>query len=254
MCTSVFCINDHPNYKLILGINRDEFFDRPTAPMDKHGSLYFGVDEVHGGTWFGVSENDRIAFLTNYRAPKKYRSDMRSRGFLVKDFLEFTGPLTEYIERLESIGVQYNPFNLVFGSTTELFYFSNQLENSVKVSPGIHALSNAFMDTNWPKTQLAKDTFKTILEQGDLSAESLFSLLADRSRASDSELPPTGLTLEYERIVSSIFVHSEKYGTRSSTVLLISHSGHADLFERTFNKGGNIVGERVFKFEVKTQD
>ena len=72
--------------------------------------------------------------------------------------------------------------------------------------------------------------------------EPLFALLSDRTRASDDELPETGVSLDWERVLSAPFITGERYGTRCSTVLCISREGMARFVEQSFDAHGEPTG------------
>ena len=90
MCLILMAYRVHSDYELLVAANRDEFYDRPTAPLafwDDHPALLAGRDLQEGGAWMGLSGAGRFAALTNYRDPSTQRSDARSRGLLVSGFL-----------------------------------------------------------------------------------------------------------------------------------------------------------------------
>ena len=90
MCLIAFAWKVHPEYSLLVGANRDEWHDRPTAPAawwDDYPQILAGRDLRAGGTWLGVSRSGRFAALTNFRDPSNRKSDAPSRGMLVRDFL-----------------------------------------------------------------------------------------------------------------------------------------------------------------------
>ena len=68
MCLIVFGYDVHKKYRLILSANRDEFFDRPTAPLnvwEDEPEIIGGRDLQQRGTWIAFSKNGRFAALTN---------------------------------------------------------------------------------------------------------------------------------------------------------------------------------------------
>jgi len=133
----------------------------------------------------------------------------------------------------------YNGFNLIFGSKEELFWFSNLKNTIEKISPGIHGLSNRFLDTPWPKVASGKRALEQVINE-TISSESLFSILTDQSIPDDSLLPDTGVELEWEKILSPLFIRSDTYGTRSSTVMLMDKDGHIEITERTYDLKNNL--------------
>jgi uncharacterized protein with NRDE domain len=240
MCTLLLAFKAHPRYPLILAANRDEFYDRPTAGAarwEDAPQLFAGRDLVHGGTWLGVTVTGRIAALTNYRDPRGATVHGASRGKLVSGFLQEKATAKRYLEDLRESGGPYNGYNLLLGDQDRLYCYSNRSDAIVAIAPGVHGLSNHLLDTPWPKVVRGKESLGRLLATGDFSAEGLFAILADQTRAADEQLPDTGVGLETERLLSSIFIASERYGTRSSSILLVDPERQATFIERSFNGG-----------------
>lgn len=241
MCTLLIGYRVHPRFRLVLAANRDEYYQRPTAPAhfwQEAPWIFAGRDLVHGGTWLGVTSTGRIAALTNYRDPSDlHRHGPHSRGRLVSGFLEEEAAAEEYLRRLRESGVPYGGYNLLVGDSERLFCYSNRNDELVAIEPGIHGLSNHLLDTPWPKVRRGKEGLADILSRESFTREDLFALLADDTRAPDEELPETGVGLELERLLSPIFIKSAEYGTRCSSVLIVDHEGRAIFIERSFEGG-----------------
>lgn len=239
MCLILLSCKTHPQYPLIIAANRDEFYDRPTAPAafwKDAPSLLAGKDLRNGGTWLGVTRDGRIAALANFREPQTFKADAPSRGLLVRNFLLGNLSGVEYLEKLQKTADHYNGFIMIFGDVRQLYYFSNRGAIPPLLSPGIHGQSNHLLDTPWPKILRGKESLEHILsKQANPSVEDLFALLADRTVPDDRLLPDTGIGLEKERLLSSLFVAAPAYGTRSSTVILVNRDGEVTFCERTFN-------------------
>ncbi|HBA89409.1 MAG TPA: hypothetical protein DCZ75_15925 [Geobacter sp.] len=239
MCTLVMAYRAHPRYRLVLAANRDEFYQRPTAAAaywDDAPQLFAGRDLVHGGSWLGVTREGRIAALTNYREPHLSDGHGSSRGRLVSNFLKAEEGAEAYLGRLRE-GVRYGGYNLLVGESDGLFYYSNKSDQIIAITPGIHGLSNHLLNTPWPKVRRAREGLARVLEAGEFSAEDVFAVLADTTRPPDEELPDTGVGIELERILSPVFIKSENYGTRCSSILLVEHDGKATFVERSFDGG-----------------
>ncbi|GFO54582.1 hypothetical protein GMSM_15890 [Geomonas sp. Red276] len=250
MCTLLIACSAHPRYPLVIAANRDEFYDRPTARaslwQDAPG-LFGGRDLLHGGTWLGVTDTGRIAALTNYRQPHVHPPDAPTRGKLVSDFLAGDKGAERYLQALRGAGVPYCGFNLVVGEACGLYHYSNKSDLVTPLTSGIFGISNHLLDTPWPKVERGKAGLGRVLAGEDPSVEELFAVLADRTKAPDEELPDTGVGLEWERLLSPIFIESERYGTRCSTVIMVDMDGQAVFVERSFN--GDDVGEVSMKFD-----
>ena len=238
MCIILFAYKTHPKYKLVLAANRDEYFARPTARVafwkDEPGILA-GRDLERGGTWLGVTRNGRYAAVTNFRDSSTIKPGAPSRGFLVSDFLHSEQSPADYLASIAPISETYNGFNLIVGDGIGLFYHSNKDPETKVLTPGVYGLSNHLLDTPWPKVEKGKQALSELAHQdAEIAHEAVFDMLADHAQADDSLLPYTGISLEYERALSSIFISTPAYGTRSSTVLLIDLEDRITFIERTF--------------------
>jgi uncharacterized protein with NRDE domain len=253
MCLVLIALDSHPDYSLILAANRDEFYDRPTAPAafwDDAPTVLAGRDLKAGGTWLGIDRHGRFAAVTNYRQGQRESPAPRSRGRLVSDFLTGDTGAQEYFERVRSEADLYNGFNLIASDAGGAFYFSNREGRVRGLAPGLYGLSNHLLDTPWPKVAATKSAFGTLLSDGahEITAD-LFALLADRNRPADALLPSTGVGPEWERLLSSAFIASDDYGTRSSTVVLLGRDGHAVFVERSFGPRGVAGAESRFELQ-----
>ncbi|WP_010093898.1 NRDE family protein [Ornithinibacillus scapharcae] len=254
MCLILFQFQQHSNYKLVLAANRDESYNRPTAPAqfwEDEPNVLAGRDLLQMGTWLGISTSGRFAGLTNYRHPDHFKSGKLSRGEIVTNFLIGNETSYEYLHKQVKRKDDYVGYNILVGSPNELKYYSNVEDKIIKVQPGIHGLSNHFLDTPWPKVEIGKKKLQSYLEQVEtVDPEELFSILADSEEASVDELPDTGIGLELERKLSSMFIKMPDYGTRCSTVLTIDHDNNVTFIERTF-ESGSIKNEEKFEFQIK---
>lgn len=230
MCLILFALNSHPEYKLVMAANRDEFYDRPTASAgfwQDHPHVLAGRDLALGGTWLGVTKAGRFAAVTNYRDPSFPKGSL-SRGELTKNFLIEKIETEDYLSTVERSADKYSGFNLLVGeigvSTPKLGYFSNRGNGLKILTPGIYGLSNRLLDDAWPKVIKGKSEFESTLDRSsEQLPEALFEILNNNSRPNDADLPDTGIGIERERLVSPIFIESPIYGTRSSTVLLVKN-------------------------------
>lgn len=235
MCLLFLSYRTTPGYRLALAANRDEFLARPTAPLgilDEKRYILGGRDLQGGGTWLGVSGSGRLAALTNYRDPAAMRANAPSRGAIVLDFLAAPCSAEEYLDDLVGRAEAYNGFNLIVGDGRGLHYYSNRGAQARRLAPGYYGLSNHLLDTPWPKVSRGKALLKPHLVAG-LDVAGVFAALEDRARPEDAQLPETGVGLDWERLLSSIFIAGETYGTRSSALLTISDRGRIDFWEKT---------------------
>ena len=238
MCLILFAYNIHPVYHLVLGANRDEFFNRPAAPLsfwNDRPDILAGRDLKDMGTWLGITCSGRLAAITNFRDPGALKAGAPSRGLLANDFLGGSMPAPEYLEHIRKAGQNYNGFNLIVGDMSGMYYYSNRSGKIHALSPGLYGLSNHLLDTPWPKVVKGKKELNAIIRQNRrISAETVMALLADRRRFADETLPDTGIGRKWERRLSSIFIDGPEYGTRSSAVILVEKSGKVSFTEHTF--------------------
>jgi uncharacterized protein with NRDE domain len=238
MCLILFAYKVHPSYNLIVAANRDEFYERPSASAEfweDAPHVLAGRDLKEGGTWMGVDRRGRFAAITNYRDPAAFKTEAPSRGKLVSNYLTGSKNAESYLETISRHLDKYNGFNLICGDSTNLFVCSNRGEKK-KLSPGIYGLSNRLLDNPWPKVIKGKKGLTAaIAEKGDDLEAALFIILSDKKKAPDSKLPSTGIGLEWERLLSAIFIESPTYGTRSSTVLLIGKNRRVRFVEKVFD-------------------
>ena len=237
MCLIVVGWRVHPDYPLVVAANRDEFYARPTAPLARWRDVpdvIGGLDLEAGGTWLGISDTGRFAAVTNVREPGMAKGAL-SRGALPRNFLISSCSAAEYASKID--GAQYSGFNLLLADGDSLVYFSNRDENSRPLAPGIYGLSNHRLDSPWPKLLTARENFAAALRRlPDESA--FFEVLADQSIVADASLPDTGVTIEWERLLSAVFVKSETYGTRASTLAWQRTDGTVTVHENSFGPHG----------------
>jgi uncharacterized protein with NRDE domain len=244
MCLIVFAWRVIPGVPVIAVANRDEFYDRPTAPAAPwpgHPNLIAGRDLEHGGSWMGITREGangpKFAALTNVRGPDERRPDAPSRGALVADFLKGSLSAPEYLDLIAARGDVYNGFNLVLGDAGNLYWYSNRAgddpRNGQPLEAGrIYGLSNGLLDSPWPKVTRTKAQFASLLCQG-APEDAYFEMLADTTRVPDMRLPDTGVPLDWERALSAVCIRTPGYGTRSSTVVKLYENAAAELLERS---------------------
>ncbi len=247
MCLILAALDAHPDYALVVAANRDEFYDRPTAPAafwPEHPRIFGGRDLRAGGTWLAVDRSGRFAAVTNYRQGEREPPAPRSRGLLVSDYLSSEVEASSYVARVEREGAAYNGFNLLAGGARELHWLSNREGRPRRLGPGIYGLSNHLLDTPWPKVTVGKSALSALLggREADL-VSGLFDLLSDKTQVPDDALPRTGIGFAWERLLSSAFIASAEYGTRSSTVVLVGPDGAGIFVERSFGPNGVPAGE-----------
>ncbi len=253
MCLIFLSLNNHPDYKLIIAANRDEFYTRKTASAhfwEDYPNILGGRDLEASGTWMAMNKNGKISLVTNYRDPANINPHAPSRGQLVSDFLINGDKPKVYLDNVSHQAALYNGFNLLSGNPDELWYLSNYQQGVKRLESGIYGLSNHLLDTPWPKVSRGKNKFEAILHNSIISPDSLFELLYDEQRAEDQFLPDTGIGIERERALSSMFIKTNGYGTRCSTIVLIDRKNNVLYSERTYNLLSFEHNTQSFQFQI----
>lgn len=252
MCLITFAWRVNAQTPLLLAANRDEFHARPTAAADwwkESPEIFGGRDLTQGGGWLTVSRRNRFAAVTNVRRMIPPNPSAPSRGGLVAEFVRSAQSTHQFAEELSKRSHDYSGFNLLLYDGSDLLHVTNQPDFSSRVvAPGIHGLSNASLDTPWPKLTRVTTGLSNWLQQESADSAELFQLLNDPLPAIDTELPDTGIGLELERLLSSPFILSPHYGTRCSTVASFSAAGPQTFIERRYAPDGSIVGETQQSF------
>ncbi|MEX5339779.1 NRDE family protein [Pseudomonas sp. I2] len=243
MCLIVFAWRPGHALPLIVAANRDEFYARPTqalAAWEDAPGVHAGRDLEAGGTWLGVGPGGRFAALTNIRDPSSPPGP-RSRGELVAGYLRGDSGMEAYLDQVASRSTQYSGFNLLVGDGERLGYLNAREAAPRLLGPGVYGLSNAGLDTPWPKLLKTRSGLEGLL--GSPEPQRLLALLADAEPAAETELPETGVGLATEKLLSSVFIASQNYGTRASTVLIVDDQGKRRIIERSFGPFGGHLGE-----------
>jgi len=252
MCLAVLALDAHPRHAVVLAANRDEAHARAAAPAAwwTHAAptLLAGRDLEGGGTWLGVDRRGRFAFVTNVRDPARHDPAAPTRGTLVPRVLADAAPVDVAVTRAVQDARALNGFNLLAGDGRGAAWGSNRGVEGERLAPGVHGVSNALLDTPWPKVMRSRERLAAWLASGDDDLAPLFALLADRTPAPDDALPDTGVGRERERLLSPPFILSATYGTRCSTVVTIGRDGRVRFVERRFDAAGTPVGESQFEF------
>lgn len=287
MCITFLSVGHSKAFPLIIVHNRDEIFSRTASPLQKIDTntsydIYGGIDLKANGMWIGVTNTGKVGYITSYRDRSKWNDTAKSRGILVKAYLEGTSSAQEYLTALSTEVDEFNPFNLVLGTVDELYYWNSNHRQIVHITNGCHTLSNAYLDTPWFKTSkllrlmepLCSDyspnsaLFSSVIQDPttanasmeftkdstieassisvihqqegsfDVLENAILEVLLDSEKQPDiSQLPKTGLTVEQEHIMSSIFIDTPTYGTVSSTIVMVSASGVVRVAEYSHSAG-----------------
>lgn len=246
MCLIAFSWNPDGAMPLLMLANRDEYYARRSAPADwwsEPDGLWAGRDLQAGGTWLGMTRTGRFAALTNYRSEASPDPEARSRGELVLNYFASDSAPEAYVNALMREASSYNGFNLVVGEVygragraPSLWYCGNQSGAEPRsLSTGLYGLSNAVLDTPWPKLMRLKSRLAKVGDTREDLLDACLSFLSDPTPANDAELPKTGLSPEWERALSAIFITGPAYGTRAQTVIRADADGLIEATERSID-------------------
>lgn len=255
MCLIALAIDQSRRFPLVVAANRDEFFTRPAARLawwtpDAGGPAILGGRDLEaGGTWLGLTAQGRLAMLTNVRDPSRIDVQAPSRGRIVPQWLAGTEPTDRFWMRTALLG--YNGFNLIAADFKrgECFWASNLSGHPMRLERGTYSVSNASLDTAWPKTTALKNRLRLALDGADsvdALAGALFTALGDRQLAADADLPATGVPIELERALSAAFIRApeRQYGTRCSTLVISERVGRGmvtHVMERSYTASGAVA-------------
>ena len=256
MCLILFGFRAHRHFPLVVAANRDEHYSRPAAPAEfwaDYPDIYAGRDLEKGGTWMGINTNGRFAAITNYREGIPGPAAPRSRGELVSGFLSGKDAAADFFSTAAQSANDYNPFSMIAGDLSDLFFYSNRGSGVAAVTPGMHGLSNHLLDTPWPKVVAGNAAVAATrdLDDPDVISAMLFTQLVERKSAQDPELPDTGISRQRERELSPPFISGEHYGTRTATVLLVHASGDVFVHEKRFGPHGAPLGANARAFRLE---
>jgi uncharacterized protein with NRDE domain len=234
MCVAAAAFRAHKRWRLVVIGNRDEFHERPTAPLARwDNGVIAGRDLQAGGTWLGVNEAGRFALVTNLRVDGYPLPHLASRGALVTDWLAGNEPAAP-----ETM----NPFNLFMADPHTAWHLTNHpAHRRIPLAPGIHGLSNGLHDEPWAKTRALEAALSLWLASDQSDPAPLLAALGDQT-----ELPGAGPEPRF----SPVFIRNPLYGTRCSTVLLIAADGTARIIERRFDAEGQTTGETEVIFSA----
>ena len=245
MCILFLAINQHPIYPLLICANRDEFPTMSAHFWPESPELLAGKDLEAGGSWLGINKQGYFAAVTNIRTGNKPSIDKKSRGELVTLALQEDSPINE--DWLSHRCEQYNPFNLIYGSAVNLYCFNSVNREHRPLVDGFHAISNGSIDDIWPKMATGEKQLKAVVKSTNIiEPDTLFNILGDQSRPNYQQLPKSGISDQWELLLSSIFICSAEYGTRSSSLIMKKSDDATAFIEAEYDQLGTEVNRKYF--------
>ncbi|GAB2790679.1 NRDE family protein [Halomonas shantousis] len=250
MCLIVFDWRPGSAVPLRLAANRDEVHARPSQALNTWQDaphILGGRDLRAGGTWLAASRQKRLVAVTNVRAPQHPAPEAGpSRGALVHEALECAS-LEGWLHDLQREDAHaYAGFNLLACDGMRMWHLHHgpTATTLTEIPAGVHGLSNATLDTPWPKLTRACREFHQALAAPDWTRRS-WELMHDTWCPADEQLPETGVSRDMERFLSPIFIVGETYGTRATTLVEWQADGTLTLQERRFGPHGQPLGHEV---------
>lgn len=264
MCLILLSYQPGAETPLVVLANRDEFWRRRAAPLAwwadnrvlagkdlgyRSWRNFWGAWATPLGTWLGVSRSGRFAAITNFREPGRNAPSAKSRGLIVSRFLKEENSCAEFSEELAETGQNYSGYNLLFGTTTTLYYHSNRANAAARqLTPGVYGLSNALLDTPWHKVNKAKADLALL--QNSLDSNAAFELMHDTTPAPDSAVQQTGFPFAVEKALSSAFIRVPGYGTRVTSFLQFTRDDRVKFAERSYKKG-RFAFDTQIEFQIR---
>jgi uncharacterized protein with NRDE domain len=229
MCIAAFALDVGP-YAAVIISNRDEWLHRPAQAMEwwPRQSILAGKDLTAGGTWLGLNKAGRFALITNIRGSSlEEKQYAQSRGKLPLAWLDGQHNLEDFSSMLSGTAQEYAGYNIVYGDlkTQRLLHFNNQEGVTSRLeTKQIHGISNASLDTPWPKLVRLKASLESSLGMHDAAdaqktSSILFRALTDKTSFDDSPLSAINVD------VDNFHGTGTSYGRRCSTVILLHRNG-----------------------------
>jgi uncharacterized protein with NRDE domain len=255
MCLILFSFKTHPRYKLVLAANRDEFFERPTLLADfweSDTNILGGIDIISGGTWLGVTTTGRFAAITNYRNPLALVTQPISRGKITRQFLQGESKTEDFLAEISMDKDHYNGFNVLLSDDgfETLHHYSNITNKLTVVSQGVHGLSNALLDTSWPKVDHGISKLSQRIGESNFQLEDIISIMTDKNIAQEDSLPRTGISLELERKLSPVFISMKGYGTRCTTAIRLDYDNNLEFLEVSYDESSYPTSSKQFNIQL----
>jgi uncharacterized protein with NRDE domain len=239
MCLLVVVSRLDPGAPLVVGANRDERLERPATAMtvlhDAGPRIVGGRDEIAGGTWLAVNAHGVVAGLTNRPSPDGPLPARRSRGELplaLAQHREAASAVEEFVTRFRPS--QYNPAWLLVGDRTSLYALDmtggdGDVPTVEALGPGVHILENNPLHAGSPKEAHVRARLGNVATlEGEALIGRMHAVLVDHSvpdtvtvsTAVPTAVPTTGSAPRPVATLAAC-VHTDDYGTRSSTIVSV---------------------------------
>ena len=227
MCTLALYFRCFDAYPMVVAANRDEHFDRPSAPpalMDGEPKIIAGKDLRAGGTWLGVNAAGVMVGILNrhINGDALPATVARSRGALCMELLQ-SDSANAARQHIDADRYRYNPFTIVFADKQNAYVAYNDDPKIITqvLQPDLHVFSSAVeFDLNSVKAERAHQRFAGLINPLSKNSKQpkewlpkLQDILSDHSLGDGSDNPG-----------DAICVHREASGTVSSSVIFLAHA------------------------------
>ncbi len=252
MCITVLAYKVSSNCPVILGHNRDEYYDRPyqeaaILEMEHSRKIAGGTDVIAEGRWGGVNNHGRFAIITNIRNRLYRNPQLKSRGEIVKNYLEKFSDSKDYHAWLMQNYTHYNAFNILFGDLQHVYYFSSKEGKIMELPPGLYGISNAALDTPWPKVLKAKQAVEKILVADKNPQDwipKILQIFSDQEKFYFDSKTGIEPSLDYE--LSPIFVHAPEYNYGTCATMVILETPQEIFFHEKYYFQGEHKSDKAY--------
>jgi uncharacterized protein with NRDE domain len=253
MCLIVLAHRASTRFPFVLAANRDEDYERPSRSAhfwEDASDVLGGRDERQGGSWLAITRHGRVAAITNVRG--RENADAPSRGSIVAAFVRSSASPEAFAATIAAHGDEYAGFHLIAGQIGGTFvHVSNAGHRAGAWPDGVYGISNAAPGATWPKVVRATRHVAAVIGEQNEPAR-LGHALLDFLGTPGEAARDRGATLRDE-LEGEVFVMSDRYGTRSSTVIIASGS-EILFYEQNYGRGGAPLGQIVeFAFPMEPE-
>ena len=259
MCLIIFGYKTHQTFPLVVAANRDELYDRPSASSHfwpDNPNILAGRDLLANGAWMGISKLGRFAAVTNGIMASSHSKKVESRGKLTVDFLDGTTSAKEYALEIAARSANFNNFHLLICDIKSMWYVASSASgndiNTLELLPGVYGLSNAGLNSRWPKCETGEKEMSALLAKDVFELPDLLSVISERTPAPKSKLVSLGLHEKQQSFLSAQFVSTETYGTRCSTLLRLNLDNALEWLEVSFDESAKVSGSVAKEFKLET--
>lgn len=245
MCLITISYKQHHAYPLILVQNRDESYSRESQSIhfwEDFPQVFAGRDRLHGGTWAGITRSGRVASLTNRPfEDSSAEANPLSRGKLVKDYLSGHDSPEAFLHKMRVNRHNYDRYQLVFGTSDDLYVYSNVADQHRVLQPGLYSLSNTSDDLSSYKINRSSELVGEYLKSHpDPKLDDLVTLFNDTKQAESLKLIPEKISVDQALKHSSIFIKGHTFGTVNTTALSIDKDRTVKVKEKRYDQKGLI--------------